>query len=477
MINDEDDFFGDFDDFEEDNEFDELITRFENFVHKGEYYFFDSQDILDIIDYYMEWMDKEMVDKAIEMGLNNFPDSPEILLKKAEFLAKQSYTLEALKILNELEPRMSDNSDFYFTKGDIYAQMGLSEQAINEYKKLLRIDYPNKELVYNIIGSEYLMQDKFHEAIIYFKKSAECNTVNNPALYKIYFCYGEIGKLNECIDYFQKLIDRDPFNSDAWLYLSFCYYDLGDYENALESINFALAINRSDLLIILKKSDILKELDRYDEAIEILKEALEKDDNNSYLMNVIAETYNEMEDYESALYYFHKALQINPKDNRTWIGMAESYANLCFDNEAINSIRQAIQNSDNDPITMIEAAKLYVMMEFYEEAVNILKLILEKGYESTEVYAWLCIALEKSGYVSEAIDILTDQIYKQENHDVELQYCLAGILLLYQYRKEGLAVLEKALQTDPSEVDILYEFSEYFEDDMEIQSLIQQYNS
>ncbi|RME18994.1 MAG: hypothetical protein D6799_02150, partial [Bacteroidetes bacterium] len=147
MINDEDDFFDDFDDFEEDNEFDELITRFENFVYKGEYYFFDSQDILDIIDYYMEWMDKEMVTKAIEIGLSNFPDSPEILLKKAEFLAKQNYTLDALKILNELEPRLRGNPDFYLKKGDVYAEMGLSEQAINEYKKLLHTDY-SKELVY-----------------------------------------------------------------------------------------------------------------------------------------------------------------------------------------------------------------------------------------------------------------------------------------------------------------------------------------
>lgn len=475
MTDDEDDFF-EFDE-EDDNEFDELISKFEKFINTGEYCFFDSQDIIDIIEYYTGWMDKEMTQKAIETGLRYYPNSPEILLKKAEFLARQNHTMEALKILNEIEPLLQSQASFYLAKGDIYAQMGLSEQAIQEYKKILDLDYPNKEMIYNIIGSEYMMQDKFIEAIYYLKKSAEFNSINNPALYKIYFCYGEINKLNECIEYFQKIIDESPFNSDAWLFMAYCYYDLKDYENALESINFAQAINPNDLVIVLKKSDTLKAMDRYSEAIELLKETLNKDTQNAYLTNVLAETYIEISDYENAAAYFHKALHHNPKDSRAWLGLAEAYAHLSQDNEAISCIQQAIQYSEEDPPTLLKAGELYITMELYEEAAETLKSVLEKGYERTEVYVWLCIALEKSGYAAEAIDLLTDRIYNQQDDDVDLQYCLAGILILYQYRKEGLTVLEKALQTDVSKVFILFEFSKYFEDDIEIQSLIQQYKS
>lgn len=475
MTNDEDDFF-EFEE-EEDNEFDELISKFENFVNNGEYTYFDSQDIIDIIDYYAGWMDKEMTNKAIETGLQYFPDSPEILLKKAEFLAKQNYTLEAMKILNKIETQLNTDPDFFLTKGDIYAQMGLSDQAITEYLKVLKTDYQNKEMVYNIIGSEYLMQDKFQEAIHYLKKSVEFNSINNPALYKIYFCYSELNKLNECIEYFHKIIDGAPFNSDAWLYMAFCYFDLKDFKNALEGINFALSINPDDLMIVLKKSDILRELNRYDESIELLKDTLNKDTQNHYLINILAETYNEVADYENAIQYFHKSLQLNPKDSPAWLGLAEAYIQLSQDNEALSCIQQAIQFSNDDPVRLLEAGKLYVRIEFYEEASNLLKLILEKGYENTEIYTWLCIALEKSGYATEAIDILSEQIYNQHNTDVELLYCLAGILLLYQYRQEGLSVLEKALKTDYSKVVILFRFSEYFNDDAEIQSLIEQYTN
>ncbi|GIV26677.1 MAG: hypothetical protein KatS3mg027_0491 [Bacteroidia bacterium] len=474
MLDNEDDFF-DFED--EDNEFDELVSKFERYVNEGEPAFFDSQDILDLIDYYSGWMDKEMVNKALEIGLQYYPDSSELLLKKAELLANQSYTLEALKLLDQLEPQLKYDPNFYLTRGDIYSQMGLSEQSISEYKKLLDLDYPNKEFVYSIIGTEYMMQDKFEEAIFYLKKSIEYNADNGSVLYKLYFCYSEINKLNTCIDYFKKILDEHPFNSDAWLYLAFSYYDIKDYENAFESINFAQAINPSDLLIILKKSDILKAMRRYDEAIDLLKETIDKEPQNAYMTTVLGETLLEVSDYERSIYYFHKSLYINSKDSRSWLGLGECYAHLSQDSEAISCIQQAIINSQNDPTILFNASKIYILLELYEEAVNILKDLFNKGYDKTEVVVWLSIALEKSGYVTEAVDLLTDQIYNQHNNAIELQYCLAGILLLYQYRQEGLATLEKALQIDSSKHDLIYEFSVFFEDDTEIQQLIQQYNA
>lgn len=466
-----------FDNEEEEDEMSELINKFENYVFKGEHAFFDSQDIIDLIEHYNGWMDKEMTAKAIEIGLEFFPNSPEILLKKAEILAQQSYTLDALKILNEIEPQMTHSYQYYLTKGDIYSQMGLSEQAINEYKKILSFNDFNKELIYNIIGSEYLMQNQFEEAIYYLKKSADINSINNPALYKIYFCYNELNKLEECIEYFQKVIDESPFNSDAWLYTAFCYYDLKDFQNALDTIEYALAINEGDLLIILKKSDILKELGRHQEAIDLLKETLKKDLNNNYLMNVLAESYNEMEEYEHAIHYFRKVLNNNPQDTRAWLGIAESYLNLHQDNEAIASIQQAINYCDNDPRVLLEASKLYMHLEFYEDALVLLKPLYERGFNKTEVLVWLSLALEKSGYASEAVNLLTDEIFQHQNNEPQLQYCLAAILLLYQYRQEGLKLLEKALQSDASLYPIIYAFNQYFEDDLEIQDLIQQYNN
>lgn len=475
MMDNDEDFF-EFE--EEDNEFGELLSKFESFVQKGEHHFFDSQDILELADYYIGWMDKDMANKAIEIGLQYYPNNPYILLKQAEVLAKQNRTSDALRILNSIEPQLNTEPRYYLVRGDVFSQMNLTEQAVREYKKLLDINYPNKDFVYDVIGSEYMMKNKFEEALYYFKKAIEFDIENcHVALYKIYFCYSELHKQQEGIEYFQKIIDQTPFNADAWLYISYCYMELYRYEDALESINYAQVINPSDLLIILKKSDILKALNRYNEAIDLLKETLDKEPKNAYMMNVLAETYNEVADYEKASYYFHKALHINPKDSRAWLGLAEAYAYMSQDNESVSCIQHALTNAKNDPEALLKAGKLYLLLELYEEALNILKYNFEKGYDTPELIMWLSIALEKSGYVSDAVNLLSDQIYHQHKTDAELLYCLAGILLLYQYRQDGLQTLEKALQTNPLKHPILYEFSRFFEDDMEIQTLIQQYTT
>ena len=461
---------------EENNELEELLSKFESVVQKGEHHFFDSQDILELADYYIRWMDRDRANKAIELGLLYYPNHPHILLKQAEALAKQNRPSEALKILNSIEPQLNTEPQYYLVKGDVFSQMNLTDQAIHEYKKLLNLNSPNKDFVYNVIGSEYMMKNRFEEALYYFKKAVEFDIENCPvALYRIYFCYSELHKQAEGIVYFQKIIDQAPFNADAWRYISYCYMELHRYEDALENINYAQAINPSDWLIVLKKSDILKALNRYDEAIELLKETLDKDPQNAYMMNVLAETYNEVADYEKASYYFHKALHINPKNSRAWLGLAETYAHMSQVNESVSCIQHALTNAKNDPEALLKAGKLYIVLELYEEALNILQYNFEKGYNPPELIMWLSIALEKSGYVSDAVDLLSDQIYHQHKTDAELLYCLAGILLLYQYRQEGLWTLQQALQANPLKYPILYEFSRFFEEDMEIQALIQQY--
>lgn len=466
------------DDFDENKEFEELISRFEKYVNEGEYAFFDLQDILDIVDYYNGWMDRDMQNKAIEIGLQYFPNAPEILLKKAELLAQQSYTLEALKILHQIEKQLPEDPRFYLTKGEIYAQMGLSEQAIHEYKKILELDYPNKDTIHNIIASEYIIQNKFINALHHLKKAITFNPFNHATIYKIYLCYSELNKLDECISFFKEIIDEHPFHSDVWLYLAHCYYDLNDYEMALDSINYAIAINPNDLIIVLKKSDILKTLKKHHEAIEVLEAAFKKDKQNTYLMQVMANTYFEMEEYEKAAQYFQKVIKYNSKDSHSWIGLARTFVKLWQDNEAVSCIEQAIQNTNQDPDILIEAGKLYLELDLYEDALRVLlKVNPENEYLQTEFFMWLSIALEKSGYAKDAIDLLTDQIYNQQNTDVELLYCLAGILLLYQYRQEGLSTLQSALEKDPTKYTIIYEFSAFFQDDLEIQSLIQQYIS
>ena len=51
-----------------DKEFEENLKLFENMLANGQIHFFDADDIEEIIDYYLQWLNYDMAKKAIDFG-------------------------------------------------------------------------------------------------------------------------------------------------------------------------------------------------------------------------------------------------------------------------------------------------------------------------------------------------------------------------------------------------------------------------
>src|ERR1044071_8007501 len=113
----------------DDQDFEKVLKRFEDMVAGGENGFFDADEIEEIIEYYFQWMNYDMAKKAIDFGLKHYPYSSILKIKQAQYLSSQHYTQEALALLNEIEQTESQNFDLFMTRGYIYSQMGLGEQA------------------------------------------------------------------------------------------------------------------------------------------------------------------------------------------------------------------------------------------------------------------------------------------------------------------------------------------------------------
>lgn len=432
-------------DFEEDEQdFEQLLSIFQKVINEEQTYFFSSDDIIRIVDYYMNYKkDQNIANKAIEIGILYHPKEPYILLKQAELLFRQNKLDEALIFMNTITPILEANQlnhKLHFFKATIYYRMCRLEQALNEYKMALNYD-PN--------DSESLLQ--------------------------IYNCYDHWKKYTEAIEYFSQFIDEHPFNPYGWVCMANCHFELKDLENALECVEFAETIEPDDDLVISTKADILKEMNKLEEAIDFLHEVAESNPGRADLITLIGEFYNKISEHEKAIQYLHKSLYISSHDPAIWLELAKAYLNLNQDKEALSCIQHAIKIDTVTPEELTIGSDLLIQLELWEDALDVLKQLYNTGYRTTEILVLISIALEKSGYPSEAVALLSDEIYNKQNKEVELQYCLASILLLYQYRQEGLNTLEKALQIDPSKYPIIYKFNLLFQDDMEIQELIQQY--
>ncbi|MBK6522643.1 MAG: hypothetical protein IPG08_10050 [Sphingobacteriaceae bacterium] len=52
-----------------DKEFEEILKRFENMINNGESSFFDADELEEVIEYYMQWLNYEMAKRLSIMEL------------------------------------------------------------------------------------------------------------------------------------------------------------------------------------------------------------------------------------------------------------------------------------------------------------------------------------------------------------------------------------------------------------------------
>ena len=119
-------------------ELDALVKRFEQMLSNQNVQFFDSEEYEEIIDYYLERQNLERARKAIEMALDQYPSSPDFLLRKAKLLLLKRNGKKALELLDELEKIDPTNPEIYLTKGAIYSHLKQSEKAVEEYNRAIQ---------------------------------------------------------------------------------------------------------------------------------------------------------------------------------------------------------------------------------------------------------------------------------------------------------------------------------------------------
>jgi tetratricopeptide (TPR) repeat protein len=185
----------------DDQEFEKILKRFEDMIQTGDHAFFDADEIEEVIEYYFQWLNYDMVKKAIDFGVKQYPYSAILKIKQAQYLSSQHFTQEALGLLNQIEQTESNNFDLFMTRGYIYSQMGLGEQAIENFKNALPLaEY--KDEVYLALGVEFLNEDKADDALYYLKKALKINPRNEVALNELSLCYDLTAKSEEASSFF-----------------------------------------------------------------------------------------------------------------------------------------------------------------------------------------------------------------------------------------------------------------------------------
>jgi len=321
------------DDFPEGSSSDEnnivdLVKRFEQMLEQEDAYYFESDQLEEIIEYYFNAGNPINLKKAIDFALERYPFVADFKIARAQFLAYNQNTQEALKLLNDVELMEPSNPDIYTTRGYIYSQMGLSEQAIENYKTALNYsEQPDEVMI--ALGVEFLSQDKFLDAIYYLKKAVLHNPQNDYALSELFIALDAASQLEDGVVFYKSLIEKDPYNHFAWFNVGLCYSKLNKHDMALEAYDYALTINEKFASAYFNKANALAGLSRFNEAIDVYKETFDHEESDPIAYYYIGECYEQLNDYDTALLYYNKSIKKNPGFADAWlaIGVILDYQN------------------------------------------------------------------------------------------------------------------------------------------------------
>ncbi|MGQ0543634.1 MAG: tetratricopeptide repeat protein [Blastocatellia bacterium] len=184
---------------------------------------------------------------TISVSSNSFP---------ADAVSTNGQSLPAVDLLIEQAKSEPQNFGLQMRTGDMYAQIGRFDQAVEYYKKGLVLK-PNDFNANVVLANALFDSRKFEEAGGYYAKAVAINgkDVNARTDLGTTFVERAAPDLDRAIKEFQAALEIEPNHEPTLYYLGIAYHRKGDAENAAKALaKLEKANPGSDLIGRLKQN-------------------------------------------------------------------------------------------------------------------------------------------------------------------------------------------------------------------------------
>ena len=206
-------------------------------------------------------------------NINNLNPTQKEINNILDLFNSSKFTEVETKIKNEIINYPNSNILFNILGATLFRQNKL-EKAIECYKKSISIE-PNYAQAYNNLGIALQNQNRTNEAIDSYKKAISIKNDFYEALNNLGNAIIELGKSKEAIDYLKKALKINPLNSKA-------HYNLSNLIN----YNISGKQHSSQLLLNLKSSKF--------------------ENDKMYYCFALGKVYEDKKKYKKSLQYFKK---------------------------------------------------------------------------------------------------------------------------------------------------------------------------
>ena len=313
--------------------------------------YFDVDEIVSLINHFLENDDTENLMIAVEIGHKLHPD--DISFKKAicnTFAAMEDYS-SAITLINEIG--ITDDKDIDLIRLECLCGLERYTEAITYIDNLMINNSPYLEDAMIHMGCILNDMEIYREKAYGFLQHALTLFPDSFLLKtELSFNHELRGNTKEAINICSKLIDEDPYSAEIWYMQGRLFSQCADSEKAIDSFDYAIAcINEDDddeLITEVKimKAHCLYKNESYEQAIICYDELLCDDEFvNSQIEPFLAECYININEYEKA-YNILKHL-IGRSDLEDEVSIYGNFIYSCIEtdrkSEAIESFADAIK--------------------------------------------------------------------------------------------------------------------------------------
>lgn len=449
----------------ESNEYpDKSINKFESMLKTDDVYFFDAEDFEEIIHHYLNNGKISLGKKAIQIGLEQHPNSMELKLLQVEVLAFEDKFEAAETLLDEIQTINVANEEIYIQRANIRSKQDKHQEAVNLLLEALHITEHSFD-IHSLLGMEYLFMDNYEQAKLSFMRCVEIDNQDYSSLYNVVYCFEFLEDFDGCIYYLNDYLDRNPYCEVAWHQLGKMYLAKNLYLEALTAFDFAVISDDSFIGAYFEKGKVLEKLGRYNEAIENYESTISIEDPTSYAFLRLGKCHEKLGNFDLAKYYYYHTVHEDPLLDKGWLAITDFHFGQKNYEKALHYINKAINIDGENPKYWKKAAKIYFALNNYDEADFAYKQAVDLGnYELLTWKNWAEV-LNKTGDYNSAIQILIQGLEFYPDNS-ELTYKLAGLHLKNNDLDEAKSILSKAMKIDIGKLrQFEKEFPEFIEVD------------
>lgn len=430
----------------------ELLRQYENLKSGRQHSFLEEDSFERIIDYYDEKDELLKAMEAADLGIEQFPFSSVLMIKKADLLLAGRKYWDALEILEKAELFDSNDINLFILKTDAYLALDQQSKAVELLETaLLQFEGDERiELLFEL-ADVYDDYEEFEKVFDCLKLILEEEPGNEEALYKICFWTDFTGRNEESIRLHLQIIEEIPYSELAWFNLGAAYQGLKLYEKAIDAYLYAVTIDEKFDYAYRNMGDAYLRLRKFKEAIEVLEKVLELSRPEDVIYEAIGHCYHKIGNFAQARFNYRKASHLNPEDSKLHYKMALTYINEEQWDSAVKQLDNAMRIHRNMPEYNLAMGECKMQLKLFKEAIQFFGNVVRSRPKSVAGWEALIRCLFKAAFFEEALEQCLAAIKNTEGKTLFVFYQSACLFALKK-SKEATLQLETAISQSPRQV-------------------------